>query len=626
MNSQNDDGKASLAAGADSSAKGKGIIPPHKQSGNTSPVGLHMNQTSSANRNPWGASTVSLKAWSKPGLLEKQGISSSIGTGKAYGNNWQAPKTDLMKQVGSGKTIPQSSNRDLHVASIPKPASIPPPLKHGWQWASRGGSFNLTQSKDTEDILPESETDPHHVDSASDDDELPEDSDDEFLSDDSDSDASQKSHETRKRNKWLRPFFEVLHGLTVEQMNEPLRQWHCPACHDGPGAIDWYQGLQPLITHAKTKRTQRAKLHQEFFELLEEELRQRGTSAVPAGELFGKWRGLRDTVTDHAIVWPPMVVIMNTLLEKDENDKYIGMGNQELLEYFDTYNAVKARHSYGPRGHRGMSVLIFELSAVGYLEAERLHKHFQEQGTDREAWARHPVLFYPGGQRQLYGYLACKNDMDIFNQHSHGKSKLKFEMKSYQEMVVSQMKQMSEDNQQLIWLKNKVMKQKQNEKALVETVGLMSNQLRIATEDSRIVRLRSKIQYDENKEEMDYMESFVKDKIDAIRESLEAKEMAFEKLLQEERENAKRSNADSGSNEEHKLREEETAKFINCQSKGIEEFEAEREKLIQVLNDEKNEMKRRHFDEEVDFEKKFDAALTQLMEKYTPRSKLSTSS
>lgn len=73
-------------------------------------------------------------------------------------------------------------------------------------------------------------------------------------------------------------------------------------------------------------------------------------------------------------------------------------------------------------------------------------------------------------------------------------------------------------------------------------------------------------------------------------------------------------------------REEETAKFINCQSKGIEEFEAEREKLIQVLNDEKNEMKRRHFDEEVEFEKKFDAALTQLMEKYTPRSKLSTSS
>ena len=52
----------------------------------------------------------------------------------------------------------------------------------------------------------------------------------------------------------------------------------------------------------------------------------------------------------------------------------------------------------------------------------------------------------------------------------------------------------------------------------------------------------------------------------------------------------------------------------------------ERERLIRVLNDEKNEIKQRHFDEEVEFEKKFDASLTQLMEKYTPHSNLSTSS
>lgn len=100
--------------------------------------------------------------------------------------------------------------------------------------------------------------------------------------------------------------------------------------------------------------------------------------------------------------------------------QWIGMGNQELLEYFNTYAAVKARHSYGPHGHRGMSVLIFEATAMGYLEAERLHKHFAEQGTDREAWERRRVLFYPGGKRQLYGYLASKEDMEIFNQHCQG--------------------------------------------------------------------------------------------------------------------------------------------------------------------------------------------------------------
>ncbi|KAH1077007.1 hypothetical protein GYH30_052488 [Glycine max] len=64
------------------------------------------------------------------------------------------------------------------------------------------------------------------------------------------------------------------------------------------------------------------------------------------------------------------------------------MGNQELLDYFSIYDAMRARHSYGPQGHRGMSVLIFEASAIGYLEVERLHKHFVEQGTDKDSWRR----------------------------------------------------------------------------------------------------------------------------------------------------------------------------------------------------------------------------------------------
>lgn len=97
------------------------------------------------------------------------------------------------------------------------------------------------------------------------------------------------------------------------------------------------------------------------------------------------------------------------------------MGDQELLAYFSSYDAAKARHSHGPRGHTGMSVLIFMGSAFGYLDAERLHKHFAEEGTDREAWERRRVLFLPGGRRQLYGYMACKKDMDCFNQHSQGK-------------------------------------------------------------------------------------------------------------------------------------------------------------------------------------------------------------
>lgn len=96
------------------------------------------------------------------------------------------------------------------------------------------------------------------------------------------------------------------------------------------------------------------------------------------------------------------------------------MGNQELLDCFGDYAAMKARHSYGPQGHRGTSVLIFEGSAAGYLESVRLHKHFKEQGRDREAWDRCKNPFVPGGKRQLYGYVASREDLDIFNKHSGG--------------------------------------------------------------------------------------------------------------------------------------------------------------------------------------------------------------
>jgi len=96
------------------------------------------------------------------------------------------------------------------------------------------------------------------------------------------------------------------------------------------------------------------------------------------------------------------------------------MGNQELLDHFNSYAALKARHSYGPQGHRGMSVLIFESSAAGYLEASRLHKHFIDQGRGRDAWDGNRVSFCTGGKRQLYGYMALKEDLDIFNQHCQG--------------------------------------------------------------------------------------------------------------------------------------------------------------------------------------------------------------
>ncbi|KAJ6697561.1 hypothetical protein OIU85_003889 [Salix viminalis] len=406
--------------------------------------------------------------------------------------------------------------------------------------------------------------------------------------------APQPSHETRKSSRWFKKFFDSLDSLSIEEINEPARQWHCPACQGGPGAIDWYRGLQPLITHAKTKGSKRL------------------------GEVFGKWKGLKDDEKDHEIVWPPMVIVMNTRLEQDDNDKWLGMGNQELLDYFSGYAAVKSRHSYGPQGHRGMSILIFESSARGYLEAERLHKHFAEQGTDRNAWDRRRVLFYQGGKRQLYGYMALKEDLDLFNQHSQGKSRLKYELRSYHEMVVNQIRQMAEDNQQLIYLKNKVVKEQRHSKQLEESFGIVSEKLRKTMEENRIVRQRTQMHHEQNKEELDFQEQFFKEQLQTIREQREAKEEDFEKLQQDKRQQVKELNANPSNNEDYRSRVEKVEDFIELQDKEMEEYVAERDSLIEEHGEKMTTMKRRHLEEELEMEKEFDARLAGLMKKYTP--------
>ncbi|KAF2283439.1 hypothetical protein GH714_005531 [Hevea brasiliensis] len=553
------------------------------------------NRAGSSAAKSWGSQNSISKAWGHPDVVQKLGMRNNGGSGRMSANAWPTQAFDSKKPAGRGNTRPQSSNwGSENNNSAPQPV-----IPHLWSMDGIG-SLELVQLLQMVQKMIRKEM--------------------KILSEDFDSDASQKSHETRKNSRWFKKFFESLDSLTVEQINEPARQWHCPACQGGPGAIDWYRGLQPLMTHAKTKGSKRVKLHRELAELLEEELRRRGTSVIPAGEVFGKWKGLKDEEKDHEIVWPPMVIIMNTRLELDENDKWKGMGNQELIDYFNGYAAVKARHSYGPQGHRGMSILIFESSARGYLEAERLHKHFAEQGTDRNAWDHGPVLFHSGGKRQLYGYMAVKEDLDIFNQHSQGRSKLKYEMRSYQEMVVRQINQMSEDNQQLIWLKSRVAKEQRKTKTLEESLEIVSDKLRKTTEENRIVRQRTQMHHEQSQEELDFQEQFFKDQLKLIHEARDAKE-DFENLQQKEREKAKQLSSSPSNTEDYRRRYgEEMEKFIQFQDREMKEYVAERDGLIKAHEEKFAAMKRRHWEEEFALEKEFDAELTSLMEKYTPNS------
>lgn len=281
------------------------------------------NRAGSSSAKSWGLQNSNPKVWGHTDVGQKPGWVQHPG------NTWQAQAAVSKKPVGRGSSRPQSARHTENNYVTPQPV-IRPPLENGWNWQSRATSIQSKsieggQERDEvsnmaytgEDIEPDKD---NGIDD-DDDDDVMDDTDDELLTDEFDSDSSEKSHGTRKKNKWFQKFFESLETVPIDDLNDPTRQWHCPACQGGPGAIDWYRGLQPLMAHAKTKGSKRVRLHREFAEILEEELQRRGTSVIPAGEAYGKWRGLNDEEKDHEIVWPPMVIIMNTRLEQDENEK-----------------------------------------------------------------------------------------------------------------------------------------------------------------------------------------------------------------------------------------------------------------------------------------------------------------
>jgi hypothetical protein len=99
--------------------------------------------------------------------------------------------------------------------------------------------------------------------------------------------------------------------------------------------------MQPILAHTKTIRSKRVKLHRKLAEVLEDELGRRGTACVIAEEIFGKWKGLQETVIDQEIVWPPMVIIQNTLLEHDENEQVCYLSFRSICS-IHIYNGVDA--------------------------------------------------------------------------------------------------------------------------------------------------------------------------------------------------------------------------------------------------------------------------------------------
>ncbi|KAL0718257.1 hypothetical protein Bca4012_067579 [Brassica carinata] len=87
--------------------------------------------------------------------------------------------------------------------------------------------------------------------------------------------------------------------------------------------------------------------------------------------------------------------------------------------------------------------------------------------------------------------------------------------------------------------KNKLTKQNKHAKTLEESQGILSEKLRKTAEDNRIVRLRTKMQHEQNREElmfvMDAQDRFFSESIKQIHGIRDAKEEDFEMLQQQER-------------------------------------------------------------------------------------------
>ncbi|KAM7252866.1 hypothetical protein ACFE04_025484 [Oxalis oulophora] len=317
-------------------------------------------------------------------------------------------------------------------------------------------------------------------------------------SDGFDSDESQtiESQTIESNRLLLEEFIQKMSIMSYEEVRDRTRQWNCPACHGGPGATRRYSGLRPLLAHANANEKRRMKLHKELAQLLGEELRKWRT---PVQRFSAK----RKTLGDVEVVWPPMVIIMNTGFRQDVNHGMNGMGNLDLVKHFDAYSPVKSRKCYAPQELYGMNVLIFESSADGYLAAKLLHKQFKTEERGR-------VHFDPlaGG---LYGYLAVTKDLHIFNQTHRGNNKLKYEIRSYRQMVTNQIKQMAKEKKQLQWLKFKFVEEQSRADALAHALDMKNKEM-------EIVSKRSNSQHQEYHEQLEFLERFYEDQFNQAKD------------------------------------------------------------------------------------------------------------
>ncbi|GLJ18559.1 hypothetical protein SUGI_0330250 [Cryptomeria japonica] len=331
---------------------------------------------------------------------------------------------------------------------------------------------------------------------------------------------NEDTHQVMKNFKVFKSLFESLEPLSLRNINN--KEWGCPACKGGDSKVkvsDRYKGIQGLIEHAKVTKSCNVGWHQKLVKVLEEEVKRRKVACTMAQHVYGKWLGLENACGECEIVWPPIIIIQNTNLDLSDNQqRAMGMGNKELLDCFKQYKPSKAKFAYGQKGHCGVSLLIFEDSIDGYLEADYLHRNFLRERRGRDNWNEYGMPNQnSSGKRILYGYMATSEDMEDFNKHST-KAKVKYDMVPYQLKVIEPVKKMKEENGRITWLEKKIDEDRESTKYLEEKVNDMIKRLDIQQQEMKILMAHAYERDEDCKKGYDFLENFYKQQIDQLKE------------------------------------------------------------------------------------------------------------
>ncbi|XWS08973.1 hypothetical protein CRYUN_Cryun40dG0045900 [Craigia yunnanensis] len=131
------------------------------------------------------------------------------------------------------------------------------------------------------------------------------------------------------------------------------------------------------------------------------------------------------------IMWPPVVIVHNTITGKGKDGRMEGLGNKAMDSKLRDlgFGSGKSKAMYGREGHLGIAVVKFAGDQSGLKDAVRLAEYFEKENHGRKCWShvqpltlgkddeKNPSLVKvderTGEKKRIfYGYLGTVADLD----------------------------------------------------------------------------------------------------------------------------------------------------------------------------------------------------------------------